>query len=97
MASRVVIFLVLLFSINTLSAQIQPPEAKAQDADVQARLDDLEARLSRVEKGLEQILTGLARLLPEEESGTLVQASLTLAEETEDLAAEVSAGIGGSL
>ena len=91
MVSRVVILLVLLFSINTLSAQIQPREAKAQDADVQARLDDLETRLSRVEKGLKQILTGLAKLLPEEESATLVQASLTLSEEVRDLAAEVSA------
>ena len=91
MTFRIVIFLIILLSVNTLLAQIQPGEMKAQDADAQARLDDLEARLSRVEKALEQILTGLARLLPEEETGTLVQASLTLAEETEGLAAEVSA------
>ena len=89
MASRMSIFLILLFSINTLSAQMQPREPQAEDADAGARLDDLEARLSRVEKGLEQILTGLARLLPEEESATLVQASLTVAEEAEDLATEI--------
>ena len=91
MTSRVVTFLILLFSINTLLAQIQPREVKAQDSEAEARLDDLEARLSRVGKGLEQILTGLARLLPEEQSGALVQASLALAEEAADLATEVGA------
>ena len=89
MASRMSIFLVLLFSINPLSAQAQPGDPQAAAAGAAARLDDLEARLSRVEKGLEQILTGLAKLLPEEESATLVQASLTVAEEAEGLATEV--------
>ena len=89
MACRMSIFLILLFSINPLSAQTQPRDPQPEDTGAAARLDDLEARLSRVEKGLEQILTGLAKLLPEEESATLVQASLKVAEEAEGLATEV--------
>ncbi len=90
MTFRVVIILIILCPINTLLAEMQPAEEKAKGSLVQARLDDLERRLSRVESGLQQILTGLARLLPEEESGALVQASLELVEEAEELAAEIS-------